>query len=340
MQYYSNPTEEILEKAIETFKQSFSISVSTSKKIGENSETNIEIVFDINNNNFAKKYLLEINKPTEAVIGQLVLKKNQFTNKTLFVTDYISPKTADKLRDLDISFLDSSGNAFFNEPEFYVFISSRVKEKISFNNKRNLIFQTSGLRLLFVLLSIPDSENKTYRELAGLSGISLGSVNAILSNLQREFYLIKKNDKRLLVRKDELLKRWVQVYAEILRPNLRKSFFQPNEKDWQNKVNLTNINALWGGEMAGKNLTDFLKPAKFTIYTDDYSETVKHLQKKGLRRDYNGQVEVLEVFWNFTNDSINVPPLLIYADLVASADSRNLEVAKMIYDEHLARLVE
>jgi len=33
-----------------------------------------------------------------------------------------------------------------------------------------------------------------------------------------------------------------------------------------------------------------------------------------------------------------VPPPLVYADLLATADARNVETAKMIYDEYLKTL--
>ncbi len=35
-----------------------------------------------------------------------------------------------------------------------------------------------------------------------------------------------------------------------------------------------------------------------------------------------------------------VDPLIVYADLLATADTRNLETAKIIYGERLAQLVD
>jgi hypothetical protein len=34
------------------------------------------------------------------------------------------------------------------------------------------------------------------------------------------------------------------------------------------------------------------------------------------------------------------PPLVIYADLIATADERNVETAQFIYDRYLAELAE
>ena len=63
------------------------------------------------------------------------------------------------------------------------------------------------------------------------------------------------------------------------------------------------------------------------------------VKRHRLRADPNGNVEVLDTFWNFhpprgTPPDL-VPPLLVYADLMATLDPRNLEVAKRIRAEHL-----
>jgi hypothetical protein len=54
----------------------------------------------------------------------------------------------------------------------------------------------------------------------------------------------------------------------------------------------------------------------------------------------NGNVEILERFW--TEDTLagaseTVHPILIYADLLASGNERNIETAKIIYDQRIAR---
>jgi len=54
-------------------------------------------------------------------------------------------------------------------------------------------------------------------------------------------------------------------------------------------------------------------------------------------------VELRKRFWNFPAESDPgrgdlVPPLLVYADLLATGDARCIETAKMIYENHIARL--
>ena len=57
-----------------------------------------------------------------------------------------------------------------------------------------------------------------------------------------------------------------------------------------------------------------------------------------LRADPQGTIEILDAFWNFQLEGPQpdlVPPLLVYADLMATLDPRNLEVAKRIREQHI-----
>jgi hypothetical protein len=58
-----------------------------------------------------------------------------------------------------------------------------------------------------------------------------------------------------------------------------------------------------------------------------------------LRADPQGDIEILDAFWDFEDEKPmpeTVPPLLAYADLIATLDPRNLEAAKLIHERYLA----
>jgi len=58
-----------------------------------------------------------------------------------------------------------------------------------------------------------------------------------------------------------------------------------------------------------------------------------------MRADGNGNVELLDAFWNIEADQNFpdvVPPILAYADLLATHDGRNAEAARMIYEQRIA----
>lgn len=330
--------EEILQRSLEALKESFDIRASFKKEVGQYTAYEIQMSFLLNSRKIVKNYHLEIDKPHSTIIGQLALKQKQLSNKIILVTDFVPPTIADKLRELDISFFDASGNAFFNEPEFYIFISSRGRTLNVSTPKPSLIFQASGLQLLFVLLCVPNAENKTYRELAEMSGVSLGTVSEVMNALTAELYLVKQAEKRTLFRKDGLMKRWVQSFSEVLRPRLFEAQFEAEDVDWWEEIGLAKVTACWGGEVAADMLTGYLNPTKALIYVKGSPSSL--VKEYKLRRVREGNVKIRRKFWNFNEGDIIAPPLLVYTDLLATAESRNLEAAQIIYDEHLAGLVE
>ena len=101
------------------------------------------------------------------------------------------------------------------------------------------------------------------------------------------------------------------------------------------------LKAKWGGEVAAAKLTKYLHPEIVTIYTNEEYLPQLLLDCK-LKKDPNGEVEILE---QFEKHEVNleygdlVHPILIYADLLATGNQRNTETAKMIYDEHIVRLI-
>ncbi len=92
--------------------------------------------------------------------------------------------------------------------------------------------------------------------------------------------------------------------------------------------------------MAAAKLTNYLKPEQITIYAQKMLG--EFLLTNKLKKDPNGDVEILEAFWQTEYDwpyPELTPPLLIYADLLATGDARNIETARMIYEQQLTGLI-
>jgi hypothetical protein len=97
--------------------------------------------------------------------------------------------------------------------------------------------------------------------------------------------------------------------------------------------------ACWGAEVAAAKLTKRLKPERVVIYADE--PPGKLIIENKLRKTADGDVEILKPFWKFDYQLADrgvVPPLLVYADLIATGDVRNIETAGIIYDKYLAQL--
>jgi hypothetical protein len=87
-------------------------------------------------------------------------------------------------------------------------------------------------------------------------------------------------------------------------------------------------------------LTQYLKPERITIYAGERIQEL--ILRNKLRKDPHGDVEIVKRFCTLDPKETwreTVHPLLVYADLIATANDRNIETARMIYDRELARLI-
>jgi len=89
-------------------------------------------------------------------------------------------------------------------------------------------------------------------------------------------------------------------------------------------------------EFARDRCTLYIEPER------DEPQLAKALAKfvaaNRLRADAQGQIEILDAFWNLpvnTDHPDVVPPILTYADLIATLDPRNIEVAKLIRAQYI-----
>jgi hypothetical protein len=195
--------------------------------------------------------------------------------------------------------------------------------------------------LIFTLLCNPGLENRTFREIAAAAGVALGTVDWIIRELKELGFLLDMGKEGYrLIRKDLLLQRWVTAYPEQLRPRQMIGRYR-GERDWWQGKNLDPLKAQWGGEVAAARMTDYLNPQRLTIYTTA-QELNPLLLENRLRKDAAGDVEILERFWKpFEKrpEEALVHPILVYADLLATGNQRNIETARMIYEQHILRLV-
>jgi len=294
---------------------------------------------------FEKKYYVEIKKNiNNTTIGFLAEIAKQLPEKFLFITEYINPNIADRLKELDIPFIDVVGNAYINEPNLFIYIKGNKAEDVVGKKEVTRAFQPTGLKLIFALLCNPDLINRPYRDIQRLADIALGTIGWVIRVLKEEGFLIDLGKKgKKIIERERLLKKWVENYNERLRPKLILGRYEAKNDDWWKNVLIANYGAYWGGEVAGAIITDYLKPEVITVYIrDKRTHLVKLLVENNIRDKYNGNIEVLNAFWlqdfNFTNPEI-VHPIIAYADLLAIGNARNIEVANIIYEKEIARLI-
>lgn len=301
-----------------------------------------DLLIRINNAPAPTEYRAEIkqylNKQT---VGLLAAKLAQGHTPTMLVTDYVNRQQADRLRRLNIPFIDTAGNTYVNEPPIFVFATGNKPEILPTAKPRVRLFQPTGLKLIFALLNQPRLEQKPYREQAEVAGIALGGVAWIMGDLRDGGYLIEPTPKnRRLINKRALADLWVENYPARLREKLVLGRYTTTHDQWWQDTDIAPHFAYWGGEIAADHLTHYLKPQDVTIYAD--TVPARLLLENRLQKAPDGNIEIVKRFWHFEypeKDLQVVPPLLVYADLIATGEARNTEVARMVYDEYVARLI-
>jgi hypothetical protein len=334
---------ELLQNAMEKFRNTtgLHISVEAEEYVDQTGHA-ADALVRLAAHGIDRQFVVEIKTTlTRATLGAAVLQLDKFPHKGLIVTEYATPQMAERLKEMDTPFIDTAGNAYINEPPVFIYLKGNRPAETLHKKVPLRAFQPTGLKVLFAILCHPELVDATYREIANVARVALGTVGWVLNDLREGGYLIEMGKRRRrLVNKKKLIDRWVTAYPEKLRPKLMLGRYKAAEFDWWRQVKLRTFRAYWGGEIAGAYLTHYLKPQLVTIYARE--KTAQLLLENKLRKDPNGNVEVLRAFWEieyYWRHPELVPPLLVYADLLATGDTRNIETARIIYDQELAGLI-
>ena len=261
----------------------------------------------------------------------------------MLVTKYVTPQVAEILKETGTPFLDTAGNAYLNEPPLFIFIKGNKPAERDTAKPPIRAFRPTGLQVVFALLCNPDLEKAQYREIADAADVALGTVGWVMRDLRQMGILIEMGNRgRRLIQKEKLLARWATEYPEQLRPKKLLGTFKATNTDWWKATELPGPDTYWGGEIAAAKLTQHLKPQRATIYTPELKVLFEWLIKNRIRQDPDGNIEIVRKFWKFEPDweyPNLTHPVLIYADLLATADARNIETAKIIYDTEIAERI-
>lgn len=264
---------------------------------------------------------------------------------SFILTGNIYPKIANELVEAGINFMDTSGNVYINQPDVYIMRLGAKSNAPATKELKSRLFSESGIKVLFGMLQNEEFLNISYREMADAVNISPSSISIIINELIKSNYLHESRGKKILNKKNELLQRWAIAFNERLKPKLKigdyASKTTPLIKDFK-KFDLAPLDALWGGEAAGNLYTNYLSPAKLTLFVPEKSKNWMR-DLKLIPTEDKVEIEVLRIFWNKNHPifkevksmQFTVPPLLAYAELIGTNDSRNIETAQRIFDEYI-----
>ena len=267
----------------------------------------------------------------------------------LLLADYVNSSLGQQLREADINFIDTAGNVFLRqEPGLHLYVEGK-KPQIPMKEKPTRLFQPSGLTLLFGFLVTPESVNRSYRDLARANGVALGTVGWIMRDLREQGYLEPVGKDRLqLIRKKELLERWVDGYATRLRPKILVGEFVSPTSDLEATVDAFETYALkqqihlaLTGGFGAFELLHHYRGQILSIFVEHWMPATALAALHLLPRK-GGAVKVLRSFSPTVFEALDAQtghpvahPLLVYAELLYQGGDRELETARQLYTTFL-----
>lgn len=271
-----------------------------------------------------------------ARLGLVVNQLKGMKRRPLLVTEYVNPKLMETIEEYGINFIDATGNAYIKVPPLFIKIKGNKKATKKY---QKAIFNAAELQVIYTLLCNPGIENRTIRVVEDYSGVATGTVYNTFQKLEELGFMKAADYQRYrLLRKEELLDRWVTLYPEKLKKKYLIGRYKIEEDQILN-IRLYDYKAQWGGEEAAARLTNYLQPFMYTIYIGE--KEGEFILRNRLKKDQKGNLELMRKFWkdDDQNYGIYVHPILIYAELLATGDPRNLETAKIIYEAEVVRYI-
>lgn len=329
-------TREILEQAIAALERATGLHARVQFAPADGPDALLEIVID---DRHPIRFAAEIKAVDRfQTLGAIHARAGAAPYPPLLVAPHITEATAEKCRELHLPFIDQAGNVYLQAPGLFVYVTGKRRAMQARATPAFRALTPAGLRIVFTLLNLPDMAAAPYREIAKAARVSLGTVGDVLADLEARGYLAPENPgPRRLLAPERLQDEWVTHYPIKLRPKLNARRFTAPTRDWWRNLDIGQYHACWGGEIAAERLTGYLKPERCTVYVD--GKPGELILANRLRPDVNGEIEILETFWataGARQQNDIAPPLLVYADLMATADPRNIETAKLIREQYLA----
>lgn len=186
--------------------------------------------------------------------------------------------------------------------------------------------QKAEMKLVLFLLQDRANISKTYRQMAKEAGLSLGSVQGVMSELTEQGLVVDTSKGRLLRKRLSLIDRWAREYSEDRKKKqliCRFRFLAESIREHWADIQMP-PQARWGGEPAVFLMDGYLRPQKWDVYVEESADCL--IATGRMIPDPEGEIYVYRKFWT----GEDIPKIVVYADLLSIGDDRCVEAAGRI----------
>src|SRR5579859_960535 len=216
------------------------------------------------------KTFVEIKKELRPYQLPEILEKFKHHHPLMIVAEKIYPALKQELRNKGIGYLDTAGNIYIEQAGTIIWLEGNKPTKHE-KPATNRAFTKTGLKTVFYLLLHKGAINLPYRKLAEATETALGNIKNIIEGLREAGFVLPLDEKNILLQnKRALLERWVTGYRETLKPTLHIGTFRfphPEELGNLDVLQGPDNETIWGGEPAAEEMTKYLHPQIYTLYT-------------------------------------------------------------------------
>jgi hypothetical protein len=267
------------------------------------------------------------------------------TNSPLLVVGpRLHPSSAETLRARGLWYIDEAGNAYLrHQGGLLIDVRGRRSavsaQPASPGDGPSNPFTPKRAQVVCVLLAAPQLVDAPLREVAECAGVSVGMAKETMDTLRTTGFLEHLGSRRRLVHASELLDLWAAAYPGGLGRANRLLVAGGDIHAWAAPDGLR---VAISGEQAVPS--DIRNPESLVLYVDtaETGPPADLLIHNRWYRDPHGRIMLRKLFWrNLSDEKRGVAPAaLVYADLLASREPRQLEVAHHMrrQDDRLARL--
>ncbi|WP_186313840.1 type IV toxin-antitoxin system AbiEi family antitoxin [Kocuria marina] len=265
-----------------------------------------------------------------------LLRFEDLTGEPLLVlAPFVHPRSAQQLRNAGIRFLDAAGNAYLRFEGVLIDVRGRRPDpSITLRTRKartsTNLFAPRRAQVVFALLSWPALLGASVRSIATAAKVSVGQAQSTLELLDEHDFLDRHTGS--LLRREVLAEHWADAFATGLGPKTLLHQFRGDPS----RMELDGHGAIYvSGEQAAPWIRD---PETATLYVEEFSPEMALTNR--WRADGTANIMVRSVFWAYPDQDVDprfptvAPPLLVYADLKSTRESRQLEAAQQIKESH------
>ena len=200
----------------------------------------------------------------------------------------------------------------------------------------------AGFQVLFTVLARPDLLNVTVRNLADLAGVGRNAAAQTVNRLVEEGIVAGVRGQRRLLDRQGLMDRWLTGYGTLVRPRIMVGRFRTpdaNPEEMERRIE-TVLGAeerwAWGGGAAAMRLTKFYRGPKTIVHVERWQQCWARELRALQAQD--GPLIILGTPGRVGLEGAlpgTAHPLLVYTELLAGGDPREIEAAEEIQRSYL-----